>query len=70
MESQDVVLVSRLPIFRVSVSKVLGLVLVCKNIWLSKTFVNERVFGLLYLQIRNNQSRYEKCQKFKKIANS
>jgi len=27
------------------------------KIWLSKTFVNQRVFGLLYLQIRNNQSR-------------
>jgi len=27
------------------------------KMWLSKTFVNQRVFGLLYLQIRNNQSR-------------
>ena len=27
------------------------------KIWLSETFVNQRVFGLLYLQIRNNQSR-------------
>ena len=27
------------------------------KIWLSKTLVNQRVFGLLYLQIRNNESR-------------
>jgi len=27
------------------------------KIWLSKTFVNQRAFGLLNLQIRNNQSR-------------
>jgi len=27
------------------------------KMWLSKTFVNECVFGLLCLQIRNNQSR-------------
>jgi len=49
--SRDLVLVSRLPIFRVSVSKVWGLVLVSitstfgealssAKIWLSKTFVN------------------------------
>ena len=40
------------------------------KILLSKTFVNQRVFGLLYLQIRNNQSRQEKCQKFEKIDTS
>jgi len=36
------------------------------RIWLCKTFVNQQVFSLLYLQVTNNQNTSKKCQKFEK----
>ena len=68
------------PYLRVSVSKFSGLVPVSKatgldhkpislNIartWLSKTSVIQKVFSLLCWQVRNNENRWEKCQKFEK----
>jgi len=35
--------------------------------WLSKTSVIQRAFGLVYLQVRNNQRRLAKCQEFEKF---
>ena len=37
------------------------------KIWLSKTSVIQRVFSLLYLQVKNSENRWEKCQKFKEV---
>jgi len=37
------------------------------RMWVSQTFVIQWVFSLLYLQIKNNQNRSEKCQKFEKF---
>jgi len=37
------------------------------TIWLSVTSSIQRTFFLLYLQVRNNISKYEKCRKFVKF---
>ena len=37
----------------------------CKDIWLSKTVI-QRVFSLLYLQVKTNENRSEQCEKFEK----
>jgi len=54
MESWDVVLVSR---FLESQSRRFEVLSWSAKIWFSTIFVNQRVSGLLCLQVRNNQSR-------------